>query len=131
MGLKNLVNSVAERLGYKILPVWRIENQALADTTQAILSRHGVTTVIDVGANGGQYRDFLRLEAGFKGTVHSFEPQPDLAAQMSQRAKVGDPLWHIHNCALGSKDGELNLNLTTRNDFAWCKGGDGNRYASF
>lgn len=118
MELKKVIDTAAERLGYKVMPLWRVENLALAETTREIIARHGIATVIDVGANGGQYRDFLRLEAGFAGTIHSFEPQSDLALQISERAKREDPRWHVYHCALGSQEGELSLNLTTRNDFA-------------
>lgn len=117
MAMKQLVDAMADRLGYRVTPAWRMENLALAQTTRDILQTHGVTTVLDVGANGGQYRDFLRLEAGFQGHIHSFEPQPDLAEQLSRRV-AGDPHWQVHACAIGSEEGSLKLNLTSRNDFA-------------
>jgi FkbM family methyltransferase len=73
--------------------------------------------VIDVGANKGQYREYLRHHVGFKGPIISFEPVPELVAELRGRAK-DDPNWTIRGCGLGAAPGELTLNVTASTVFS-------------
>lgn len=100
----------ADRLGYAVIPKWRLQSLPLARTLQRLFADKGIQTVIDVGANLGQFRDFLRAQVGFTGHIESFEPTPELAAKLEQRA-ASDPNWTIHACALGHKSGSMMLNL--------------------
>jgi FkbM family methyltransferase len=108
--LKKIVRRTAKAFGYEVLPRWRIEARPLRDATRKIFDFYSITTVIDVGANEGQYRDFLRYNLDFEGRIHSFEPDPDLVAQLEIRARK-DPRWTIHPFALGSAPGRLTLNI--------------------
>ncbi|MDP9466175.1 MAG: FkbM family methyltransferase [Actinomycetota bacterium] len=74
-----------------------------------VLRRYRVDCVIDVGANRGQYVHRLR-KAGYKGVVHSFEPVAEVFAQLAAAA-AQDPLWHVHQVALGRETGELEMNV--------------------
>lgn len=47
------------------------------------LSRSEVATVLDVGANRGQFAEWL-FAYGFKGAIHSFEPLPEAYAALQQ-----------------------------------------------
>lgn len=67
------------------------------------LSRNNVTSVIDVGANTGQFALHLR-NAGFKGDIYSFEPLPTAFALLQRRASK-DPLWHTYQLAIADHDG--------------------------
>ncbi len=73
-----------------------------------ILAKNGIETVIDVGANKGQFGKRLR-QSGYKGVISSFEPSPafDSLRQVARK----DPKWDVFNLALGSKKavGEMNL----------------------
>lgn len=111
------VTTAARTVGYSVLPTWRREQQPFAEHLAKVFSRYGITTVLDVGANNGQYRDFLRDQVGFSGTIHSFEPIPSLAERIRQRSKH-DPNWHIHNLALGNANGEQTLNIMARDSFS-------------
>lgn len=76
-----------------------------------------IDCVFDVGANKGQFRDLLRNEVGFKGTIISFEPLPDLQAYLMERSKA-DPCWEVVNCALGREVGTLPMNVTEGSDLS-------------
>ena len=76
----------------------------------------GVTCVIDVGANKGQYARMLRDEAGFTGRIASVEPAPAtfrrLAATMS-----GDHNWAGFPFALGEDEAEATLRVVSADEW--------------
>ena len=66
-----------------------------------------VDSVIDVGANVGQYGAELR-RIGYSGRIYSFEPMSEAFAGLRE-ASMGDPLWSVHNVALGDRNDTLTL----------------------
>lgn len=114
---EHIVSGLAEKLGYSIIPTWRLESRELAQHLGKLFEQCAITTVFDVGANAGQYHDFLRQQVGFAGQVYSFEPQPHLAEALRQR-QAGDQAWVVHNLGLGSNNGELTLNVMARDTFS-------------
>jgi len=71
----------------------------------------GVTTVIDVGANVGDYGMGLRA-FGYNGRILSFEPLTAAFARLAQRA-AADDRWECHNVALGASDGEATIHVAS------------------
>lgn len=69
----------------------------------------GVDTVLDVGANIGQYADALR-SSGFDGRIVSFEPLGDAYRQLAQRA-AKDPRWTAVHTAVGAERGTLEIHI--------------------
>lgn len=82
-----------------------------------IFSKHRIRAVLDVGANGGQFRDFMRKSIGFKGRITSFEPQPDLAKKLCELSET-DPDWLIKPVGLGDTEGELEINICHGDDLS-------------
>jgi FkbM family methyltransferase len=96
---------------------------------KAFIQRHGIlvshyplqhclrsicpTTILDVGANVGQYGRELR-SLGYLGKIHSFEPFPPTFDALRQTAAQSRPhnAWQAHNFGLGEKDGEAQLNVS-------------------
>jgi FkbM family methyltransferase len=77
---------------------------------RAMLRRLHIATVLDVGANTGQYARLLR-QLGYQGHILSFEPQSAAHAQLAAAA-AADPLWHVApRMALGAAPGTATLNL--------------------
>jgi FkbM family methyltransferase len=107
---RGLVERIAARRGYVVMPKWRLQSFPLATRLRQLFVHHRIETVIDVGANEGQYRDFLRNQVGFDGRIESFEPTPTLVARLHEKARA-DRDWKIHPVALGSSEGALQLNL--------------------
>jgi FkbM family methyltransferase len=73
-----------------------------ADRRRArLIQRYGIDTVIDIGANTGQYATLLR-DCGYTGRIQSYEPLPSAFAQLRSCA-ASDPLWTPINQAVGEK----------------------------
>jgi FkbM family methyltransferase len=69
----------------------------------------GITCVVDIGANTGQYGRELR-GAGYSGRLISFEPL-STAFQVLARRAARDKCWGCMRIALGSHDGTARLNV--------------------
>ncbi|MCE5291994.1 MAG: FkbM family methyltransferase [Nocardiaceae bacterium] len=74
----------------------------------SILEQNDISTVVDVGANIGQYGRYLR-SAGYGGRIISVEPLSDAFAQLS-RAAQSDPTWDVLHAAVSSDEGEVTIN---------------------
>lgn len=105
------------KFGYEIIPVWRLSDIQLELLLKKIIYHYRITSVIDVGANTGQYRDLIRKRVGFSGTINSFEPLPHLADNLYQLCK-NDEKWHIHNVALGNENTVLPINIMASEVFS-------------
>lgn len=105
------VTSMAAKRGYEIIPFWKIGERPLVGHLKQVFARYGIDTVIDVGANKGQFHDLVRNDVGFRGRIHSFEPVSTYAEGL-RRKSVTDTAWKIHPYALGSAPGTAEINVT-------------------
>lgn len=69
----------------------------------------GIDTVIDVGANIGQYGTALRV-SGYRGQIISCEPLPPAFAHLRSRVHR-DTTWHAVNRAMGAEQGTVVLHV--------------------
>ena len=76
-----------------------------------------IDCVFDVGANAGQYADMLRNRVGYPGLIVSFEPIPDHAAALRERA-ANDPLWDVRETALSSRAGQAVFSVMASDQFS-------------
>ena len=106
---------LARKLGYDIQ---KFNKQVVVEThLRYLLPLLDIGIVIDVGANEGQYAQGLRSIIGYEGEIHSFEPLPAAFEKLSANA-ASDPLWHVHNYALGDEDGEAELKVSEHTVFS-------------
>lgn len=105
------------KMGYEVVPTWRMERYAEAVFLRRLFHLLQIDCVVDVGANLGQYHDFLRKHIEFTGDIISFEPIPNHVEFLRQRAKA-DSRWHIQSCALGSEVGRASFNVMARTAFS-------------
>lgn len=115
--LKSLVGSVLRRMGYQAVRTDTLKSIAFTLQLRRVLTAQKIDTVFDVGANRGQFRDYLRGEVGFGGRILSFEPISRLHHALAERAKR-DPLWQVFPFALGEEDGTLTINVMAADDFS-------------
>lgn len=75
-----------------------------------LFRRFDVRTIVDIGANEGQYAGYLR-KIGFDGTIISFEPVKATYEKLAAKAAKGAN-WMTQNIAFGDADGESVINVT-------------------
>jgi FkbM family methyltransferase len=68
---------------------------------------------VDAGANFGWYTTLMSMRAGPTGQVHSFEPLPNVFAELARNRTLAPfaEVISINNCALGDYDGTVTINL--------------------
>jgi len=83
----------------------------------AMLDDAGVTVLLDVGANEGQYVGYLRA-AGWRGRVVSFEPVAAVHAKLTANA-ARDPAWQVAMpMALGAQEGTAEITVSNESDMS-------------
>ena len=108
--LSSLVQSLSWRAGYPIVPRWRLAKWDHASHLRALLAMLEIDQVLDVGANVGQFREFLRLQVGYARRVVSFEPVGEVFTAL-EAAAAGRPEWSVHRLALGEADTVSTMNV--------------------
>lgn len=107
--LRDRLNRLLARLGLRL-----IRARVTRDPQALFLLRvreAGVATVLDIGANVGQFVQSLR-EDGWTGRAVSFEPSGE-AHGLLQAHAAADPRWHVApRMALGSTSGEATINIS-------------------
>ena len=105
--IKATIRRTANRLGYDFVqydnhnPRWRLSN---------LLTRCGISVVLDVGANEGNFARELR-ELGFTGQIVSFEPLADVYKRLAAAASH-DAGWTAMNIGLGDRQEERSIHVS-------------------
>ncbi len=84
--------------------------------SHCFLNEAGISTVLDIGANVGQFAKMISLACPGLKTLHSFEPLAECHAPLG-RALSGDPRHVVHSFGFGDKDEKVRIN---RADFTPC-----------
>ena len=108
--LKDAVQQVSARLGYPVIPAWRLEKLEQTEHLARLFRKIGIDWVLDVGANIGQFHEFLRLFLRYEGRVVSFEPIRELYERVEKLAR-DDPKWTAHRLALGDASSSAMINV--------------------
>lgn len=115
--VKDSVLKVSRSLGYDIVPLREMRERDFALHLRELLARLGIDCVLDVGANVGQYHDFLRDRVLYEGKIVSFEPVARHVELLRERAQE-DPNWYIEGCALGARDEQMEINVMVSDQFS-------------
>ncbi len=108
--MKEVIRKIARRCGYEITR-YSAETNHTARLLRC-LEQCGIKTVVDVGANVGQFARGLRA-AGFSGRIISIEPQREAHETLVASASK-DPLrnWHVMpRVAVGEAEATLDLHI--------------------
>lgn len=107
--LRSTVNRALEPLGIRLQT-----RRAVRDPVRLLrlkMNELGVETVLDIGANVGQFVSELRRE-GWHGRVVSFEPVPIAHAELQRRAEA-DSRWTVAPpMALGRQSTNAPMNVS-------------------
>jgi FkbM family methyltransferase len=114
--IKNLLTSFTGKLGLEVIAKWRLNRLPQAKYLKRLFDQYQIDCVFDVGANGGQYGQFLRREVGYEGQIISFEPAP-VAFEVLEPIAAQYRNWIALNYALGSSEGEASFNLMKNSEF--------------
>src|SRR5580765_3801725 len=79
------------------------------ETFEYYLKKLQIGTILDVGANEGQFACEVRAN-GFSGRILSFEPSSKVFPQLEARAQL-DRNWQCFNYALGGSEGSAELRV--------------------
>lgn len=110
MTLKQTIRRTLRRTGYDLVrPKWLL-GESFAHHLRTLFRQHQITCVLDVGANRGQYRAYVRQHVEYAGWVVSFEPAAHLVAALNDAA-IHDARWDIHPYALGRSDTTADFNV--------------------
>ena len=111
----NLLKRVVRGFGYDLVPSKK--KKVPSAQLVAVLKHHRIDTVLDVGANVGQYGQRLR-DWGYDGRIVSFEPLSSAHAKLSERA-ASDPKWTVApRMAIGDLDGEIDIQVSAETDMS-------------
>lgn len=108
--LYNRARSIARRLGFVV----RRNNYYSRDDWRLLhfLEMNEIDTVLDVGANRGQYGLEL-MNSGFSGRILSIEAQPGVYDELTKRALGFGGRWIVApRCAVGDREGTVTFHIT-------------------
>jgi FkbM family methyltransferase len=74
------------------------------------LADREIDTVLDIGANEGQYAALVRA-AGFPGRIISVEPLPDAFGRLQRRSRT-DRRWVVDRRAVGAEIGRTTIRVS-------------------
>ena len=117
MTVRKIVEQVFDRLGYRIVPHWRVFSDPQERYMRRLFDLLKPDLIVDVGANVGQYGTFLRQRCDYTEHIVSFEPIPELADQC-RRAAAGDRFWRVERTALGARSGMATFNVMASDTFS-------------
>lgn len=103
--MRNLFKYFFRSFGYDLLTLDYVKEFLPNYHLSRVFERHNIRCVVDVGANVGQYHDFLREKVGFRGSIISFEPVPEHVEILKAKAK-NDKNWTVCGFALGKEEGK-------------------------
>lgn len=92
------------------------EDYNLEAHLRRIIEFYRIDTVVDVGANEGQFGTKIR-NSGFSGEIYSFEPVRQVFENL-QKITASDKLWKAYNVAIGAQHGEVEVNVSQGTDFS-------------
>jgi FkbM family methyltransferase len=75
------------------------------------LHERGITDVLDIGANAGQFVDILR-QGKVAGRIVSVEPLREPFDELAARA-ASDPRWEVERAAVSSEPGTITVNVSS------------------
>lgn len=118
--MKNYIQNVFRKLGYELIHTHnlkKLQKKTFPYHLKSLFQTIDIQCVLDVGANTGGYRNFLREDVGYQGLILSFEPISKHVEILRQLAEK-DSKWFIYGFALGNEDSDKQMNSMKRGNFS-------------
>jgi FkbM family methyltransferase len=112
-----LARIVERALDVQIVPVGQVALAFEWEHLRRFFEHFRVDCVFDVGANVGQYATMLRQRVGYDGPIISYEPDPDVAAQLRSVA-ASERSWTVEELALDAVAGHAAFNVLASSEFS-------------
>ena len=112
--MKKETQSTFEKLfkqfGHRLLANDSFEELTFTVRLKGLLAHYQIDCVLDVGANRGQYANFLREQCKFNKQIISYEPLSEAFSELELYASR-DSLWNVRKIALGPNNREEIFNI--------------------
>jgi FkbM family methyltransferase len=108
---RQLAGRILRRFDIKLVPY----SGTYVARRNALLRSSHVDTLLDIGANVGQYGTLVR-HYGYAGRILSIEPLSGTFKRLAARA-AGDPAWQTERRAVGAAPGTLDIHVS--DDTVW------------
>jgi FkbM family methyltransferase len=108
---RQLAGRLLRRFDLKLVPY----SETYVARRNLLLRSSQVDTILDIGANVGQYGMLVR-HYGYTGRVLSIEPLSGPFRRLAARA-AGDPAWEVERRAVGAAPGMLDVHVS--DDTVW------------
>jgi FkbM family methyltransferase len=105
--LETIFHTAIRKTGYDVVKSKYSRHEL---EVEQLLKYFNITSVLDVGANMGQWAKHLRI-GGYRNRIISFEPLSVAFAKLSTLA-ANDPKWDVYNMAIGDKNGKAEINIS-------------------
>jgi len=106
--IKKILHNALRLIGYDIIS-FNPTNHPLARRRQ-LMKIYDINLVLDVGANTGQFAQYLRKDIKYLKKIISYEPLSNAFCALKRNAE-GDDLWAVNNYALGDKNETKEINI--------------------
>lgn len=107
MGGKRLIRRILNRLGYEVRRIGERSAGNTPDMWTWLRANGGIRTILDVGANTGEFAEYLSSYFDAARTI-AIEPLPGCAAQIRRREKAIRNLT-VFECAVSDREGSATL----------------------
>jgi FkbM family methyltransferase len=115
--IQNTLRSLWHHVDLTVVPRRRLPAFVQVQHYRALLTERQIDCVIDVGANEGQFGEFMRNDVGYRGQIYSFEPVSQVFERLASKA-AGDRQWHTIQGAMGDKHGTADINVAVSSVFS-------------
>ena len=112
---KSFFRKWINKFGFDVVRV-KNQHEGFSQHLLNVFNTYQIDCVLDVGANAGQYGQFLR-RLGYSGWIVSFEPVVNVYEKLRNVIQK-DPKWVAYNIALGNVKGDKNLNVYSSTVFS-------------
>ncbi|MEO8648012.1 MAG: FkbM family methyltransferase [Acidobacteriota bacterium] len=108
MTIKHEIRNLIRRRGFDLSRFKPLLNPTAR--RHQLFEIYKIDLVLDVGANTGQFGEYLRSDVDYRGRIVSFEPMKAAFEKLSETAGRL-PEWEVNNFALGEHTGSAEINI--------------------